>query len=314
MATTTRAQVIVGPGKFTRNALSVHSKDNFNVRETESLLDIAPDAYGAIDGRAIDALVKVSFTPDGRWTSDIRSLLFPYLNPTIGSDIFTTSDVPATIHDNNAHVHTLIASACTKMPSLKLSAKETLIGDCEFTGVRGTGQAWSVVDKLYTVALTGGTIVDTAYALSDFKVQVYSAVWTGVTGFTGGIFSVDGFTVDSKLDIEFIQIDEIGTVKGVLKSVQFMVKFRPLQVTYANILLALKSQGTGASRGRSLAAAGADLLITGADASTIITLKGANLYEGGFQFGSTVVRDGELAFIGTRAFASGVPGALLTLA
>jgi hypothetical protein len=76
----------------------------------------------------------------------------------------------------------------------------------------------------------------------------------------------------------------------------------------------LKSQGTGAQRGRSLAAAGADLTITGEDTSSIIVLKNANLKEGGFMFGSTVVRDGELAWLATVPFTTGAPGAIMTLA
>ena len=316
MPVTARAAVITGPAKIVRDSKAVHTSGNVTVREVLERFPIPVDAYGTIDHRAVDARVTVSFTPDGRWTSDTRALLFPstYLNPTIGSDIFTAADVPLTIHDSNSHLHTVIASALTKMPQLILRPNATLIGPVEFTGIRGTGADWNDADKLYTQAGTGGNLVDTAFAVGDIKTQMYTGVWTGIAGFTSAFPTVDGWTIDSELDIGFIQIDEVGTVKAVLRSVSFMAKCRPIGVTYANITAALKSQGTGGRRGRSLQLAAADLVITGEDASTIITLKNANLFEGGFIFGATDVRDGELAWITTRAFAAGVPGALLTLA
>lgn len=314
MAATSRSNVIVGPAKVTRNALSVHSQGNIEVREVLELFHIPVEAYGKIDSRAVDATVKISFTPDGRWSSDIRSLLFPHLNPTIGADIFTASDVPLTIHDSNSHLHTVIASALTKMPQIILSPKATMIGPVEFMGIRGTGADWNDADKLYTQAGTGGTLTDTAFAIADIKTQIYSGVWSGVTGFSTAFYTVDGWTVDFELDVAPIQIDEVGTVKAVISSVRAMAKCRPLGVTYANITAALKSQGTGGRRGRSLAAAAADLAITGEDAATIVTIKNANLYEGGFMFGSTVVRDGELAWISSRPFTTGAPGAIATLA
>lgn len=314
MAATTRANVIVGPAKITRNSLAVHSQGNIVVREVNPLFDIPVDAYGKIDSRMIDSLVNVSFTPDGRWTSNIRSLLFPHLNPTIGADIFSNSDVPLYIDDVNENRHTIIASALTKMPQLILRPDATMIGAAEFAGVRGTGADWNDPDKLYTMASTGGTLTDTAFAIADIKTQIYSLVWTGITGFTTAVYSVDGWTVDWEVDVAPIKIDEVGTVKMVLTSVRAMIKGRPLGVTYANITAAMKNQGTGGRRGRSLAAASADAILTGEDGSTIITIKNANLHEGGFNFGSSIVRDGELAWISTRPFATGAPAAIATLA
>lgn len=314
MAATARSSIITGPAKIVRNSLACHTQGDVEVREVIDRMPVVVDAYGTIDDRAIDATVTISFTPDGRWSSDIRSLLFPHLNPTVGSDIFTASDVPLTIHDSNSHLHTVIASACTKMPQIILRPNATMLGACEFLGIRGTGADWNDENKLYTQAGSGGTLADAAFTIAQIKTQIYSGVWSGITGFSSAFYTVDGWTVDSEVEMERIQIDEVGTVKAVLKSVRFMAKCRPLGVSYANITAALKSQGTGGSRGRSLAATAADLAITGEDGSTIVTLKSANLYEGGFKFGATQVRDGELAWITTRPFSSGVPQAVATLA
>jgi hypothetical protein len=314
---TTRANLITGPARIERNSKTCHTTGDVEVREVIDLFAINVDGYGTIDQRATDATVTVRFTPDGRLTtatgSDTVSLLFPYLNPSIGSDIFSSSDVPLTIHDSNSHLHTVVASACTQQPQITLSASGVTLGAAEFLGIRGTGQDWVTADKLYTQASTGGTFNDTTFKVADIRTQVYSGVWSGITGFSSAFYTVDGWTIDSEIGIQRIQTDEVGTAKAILTSVQYMVKCRPLGVTYANITAALKSQGTGAARGRSLQAAGADLTITGADGTTIIVLKSANLREGGFKFGSTQVRQGELAWMGTRTFSAGVPQALMTI-
>lgn len=314
MAATARSSIITGPARLVMSSASLHTKGDLDVQIIEETIPIETAPYGKIDERAVDAMVKVTGTPDGRWSSAIRGILFPYLNPTIGADIFTASDVPLAIHDQNAHIHTVVAAALTKMPSLTLSPKETILGDFEFTGIRGTGKDWDDADGLYTVATIGGTLTDTALTVAAIKTQIYSGVWTGITGFSTAFFTVDGWTVDFDLQTTPIQIDEVGTVKHVLTSVSVMAKCRPLGVTWANIVAALKVQGTGGARGRSLQSAGADLTITGADTSTIIVLKGANLKTAGYRFGNAVVRDGELAWVGTREFSAGAPGAIATMA
>lgn len=317
MAATTRANVITGPARIVRNSKACHTTGDVEVREVVDRFTVSVDGYGAIDSRAVDATVTVRFTPEGRLTtgagSDTVGLLFPYLNPTIGSDIFTSSDVPLTIEDSNSHLHTVIASACMQQPQITLSPNATTLGPCEFMGIRGTGQDWVTADKLYTQAGSGGTFTDSTFKVADIRTQIYSGVWSGITGFSSAFYTVDGWTIDSEIGVQRIQIDEVGTVKAVLTSVQYIAKCRPLGVSYANITAALKSQGTGAARGRSLQAAGADLTITGADGTTIFVLKKANLYEGGFRFGTTQVRNGELAWVTTRTFTNGAPDALMTI-
>jgi hypothetical protein len=311
-----RASIITGPARIVRNTKTCLTAGDVEVREVVDRFAISVDGYGTIDHRATDASVSVRFTPEGRLTtgagSDTVSLLFPYLNPTIGSDIFTSSDIPLAIHDSNSHLHTVIASALVQQPQIILRPDAVMLGPVEFLGIRGDGFGWDDVGSLYTQAGSGGTFTDSTFKVADIRAQVYGGVWGTVTGF-GAVYTVDGWTIDSEISVQRIQVDEIGTVKAVLTSVQYMAKCRPIGITYANITAALKSQGAGASRGRSLQAASQDLTITGADGSTIIVLKAANLYEGGFKFGTTQVRDGELAWVGSRTFSSGAPESLLTI-
>lgn len=269
--------------------------------------------------------VECSFTPDGRWDAATIAFLWPYIGTpgtpaspnaaTIGSDPFGSggTDTTTVIHELNGHLHTIRASAVTKMPSLLLSAASTMIGQATITGIRKSAQGWSDTSSIYTAALTGSTFNDSTFAPSLIKTQNYTGIWTGKTGFES-IITQSGWTVDFDAAIEYIQTDEIGTTRAVLNSVSVMAKCTPLGQNAANLLTALNFQESSSKRGSSGNANSADLTITGADGQSVVVVKAATLQGAGFNFGSKVVRDGELAWVATRGFTTGAPDALCTLA
>lgn len=303
----TRANLIHGPARLVRGAGSVHTKESFPVNLQKSTFPIAVQGRGTVANRVSDLIVSASFVPDGRWTSAARAFLWPHLNPTFGADIFGTSDTPTVIHDVNSHLHTIIASAVTQMPSLRLSSRETMIGSATITGIRGTGLAWNSLDSWYTYAASGGTFTDSAFDPATIKTQPYTGAWSGVSGFTS-IDTVDGWTVDFPMDLSFITTDEGGTTKASLNSVGCLARCTPASLSPADILAAYDDANMGASVHQG------DLAITGADGTTIITLKNAGLVQAGFQFGTSVVRDGELGWLAVATFTSGAHGAIATFA
>ena len=308
-----RSALIVGPARVVRGAGTVHVREPFTVDLVKSTFPITLEGYGQIDSRDEDMIATCSFTPDGRWNSATRALLWPWLNPTIGSDPFTASDVPTVIHELNSHLHTIVASAVTQMPSITLSAVAPMIGQATITGIRGTGKDWNDASGIYTAAATGGTFTDSAFVASDIKTQDYTGAFGSVTGLTS-IKTESGWTIDFETGIEFIKVDEVGTCKATLTNVSVLARCTPLGLTLADVLAALDFQETTSARGKSGNALGADLVITGADSSTIVTLKSAKLVRGGFRFGSRILRDGELGWVATRNFSTGAAGALCTLA
>lgn len=288
-------------------------REPFTVDLVKSTFPVALDGYGQIDSRDDDMIATCSFTPDGRWNSATRSFLWPYLDPTIGSDPFGSSDTPTVIHDSNSHLHTIKASAVTQMPSITLSAVQSMIGQATITGIRGSAKDWNDADGIYTAAATGGTFTDSAFVVADIKTQDYTGAWGAVSGFTS-IKTESGWIVDFETGIEFIKVDEIGTCKAALTNVSVLARCTPIGMTLASVLAALDFQETSSARGKSGNALASDLVITGADAATVVTLKSAKLVRAGFRFGSRLLRDGEIGFVATRNFSSGVAGALCTLA
>lgn len=310
---TARANLVVGPAKIVRGTGIVFTKENFAVRLDKATTPIVVDAYGKVDEREEDIVARCSFTPEGRWDSATRSFLWPYLNPSIGSDIFGTSDTATAIHDSNSHLHTIIASAVTKMPNIRLAANATMVGEVEIAGVRSNNTGWATSSTVYTAATSGGTLTDTGFANSLIKVQNYSAAWGSLTGFTT-IQTEDGWNIEFDVGLQWIKTDEIGSVTAKLVSVGVMARCVPLNISQTNIDTQLRIQATGGARGRSYAADGADLVITGADTTTVVTIKGAALKTAGYRFGARTLRDGEMAWVATRGFSAGVAQALVTLA
>ncbi len=308
-----RSSLIIGPARIVRSTGTVHVKDPFTVDLVKSTFPVNLEGYGKIDERDDDMIVTCSFTPDGRWDSNTRGFLWPYLNPTIGSDPFGSSDTPTVIHDSNSHLHTIKASAVTQMPSITLSSVATMIGQATITGIRGSAKDWNDADGIYTAAASCGTFTDSAFTVAAIKTQDYTGAWGSVTGFTS-IKTESGWSIDFETGIEYIKVDEVGTCKATLTNVSVMAKCTPLGMTLADVLAALDFQESGSARGKSGNLLGADLAITGADSSTVVTLKAAKLVRGGFRFGSRVLRDNELGWVATRSFSTGTAGALCTLA
>ena len=60
---TARSLILTGPGRVIQAGNSVHSKGDINVTIVKETIPIETAPYGKIDERAVDAMVKVSFTP-----------------------------------------------------------------------------------------------------------------------------------------------------------------------------------------------------------------------------------------------------------
>lgn len=337
-----RSTLVAGPAKLVRGSGITFSKEGFDVRIDAETIPIIVDGYGTIDERLVDVMAKVSFTPEGRWNAATRAFLWPYgalnaavweIKPTLNSGgtvwpafIFGTgTDVPTLIHDSNSHLHTIPASAITKMPSIFLSATRTMIGDAEITGVRSqasgsSGNDWSAASSIYLAATIGGTFTDTTFAPSTMiPVQPYTAAWGALDGFTA-IETMDGWTIDFDMQIEWHKSDDQGTIAGFIHSISAMASCTPITATtWAQHVAQHLIQGSGAARGRSMNAGAsgagvADLTVTGADGTTIVVIKNAALKRTGFKFGAKVLRQGEYGWVSTMGFTGGVAQPICTLA
>ena len=312
-----RSALVVGPARclFTPAAglATFFTNDAFEVKLTNKRFEVHPQGFTQADQRDEDRSVEWSLTPDGRWNSAVIAALWPYLNCVPGFSMPTDTDRPFVAHGADAGLLTVLASYVKKMPSITLSAKKSLIGSVGFKGILGTGMDPDDADAYMTYAATGGTLTDSAFSLAAIKTQPYTAAWGAVTGFTS-FSGEDGFEIGFETQSKEITVDGLGTVGEVVQKVGVMVKCKPVGPTALQILTALKLSGTGNALGRSHAAGGAALTITGADGINFFTSPKMSLVEAGYRFGNDVLRNGEVGFVANMNPASGVQGAIATLA
>lgn len=306
---TDRSTLTLGPGKLTHNGGTFFSKEPIVAAIDYETLEVATDAHGKVDERRIELAGVIPITPEGAWNSTARAALWPYASTLPGALIHPVPDLPLIIHSNNNDRHTFLSAAVTRMPDILLSATKTMISQAEFTAVRKNNTEWSAADSFLTI--DSSAYSDTTFAPANIKVQSYTGVWTGKTGFSA-IATQDGWTISFDLQLEPLSVDKDGRLTWMFVSLAVMASCIPVNVSQADIFT-----GIGLHthvRGTSLQATGADLTITGADAATTIVLKSANLKRAGYRFGSRVLRQGELGWVATRPFTAGTPGAIFSLA
>lgn len=313
-----RASLVRGPSKNTFNGGTFFSKEDFEIKVVKETLVIDDSAHGKVDERAIEIFEEASITPDGRWTNAIlNAIVNPFANMLPGASLLTGSDLPFIANGADGQIHQMNAACVTKLPDIYLSAKKTLFGSFTVKGFRSLATGWTDANSLHTLTGTGGSLTDATFSPQGVIVQPYSATWGTKTGFTS-FDTQDGWTISFNLRAEEIEVDSTGKIDIAFRTLEVMAKCTPVGPTAANILAAAGIQG-GLPRGYSLNNDGSggvtpDLVITGADGATVVTLSAANVKTAGFAFGATKLRAGEIGFVATRKYSAGAQQPLFVLA
>ena len=312
-----RSDIKKTPGRLVFDGVSLYSKlgTNIEAKLVSEMFAVGTDGHGELDQRQKEAYYRATITPDGRLDATIAAMLWPYGNPIIGTGIFSDTDAPLVIHGQLAaavDLETFGAAALEEMPALKFSSVETAVGAATFLCLRKNNVDWDAANSLLTQADAGGSMADAGFAPSGIITQAYTAAWGAKTGFTD-IDTIDGFNVEFQIGYSDDSTDRHGLINRRLKTVSARVRCNPLGPTRQQILAALEIQGAGAGRGQSRQANAADLVITGDDGTDYFSLKNAILTDKVQRWGSEQLRIGDVAWIATRTFSAGSPGALFEI-
>ena len=309
-----RSDIKKTPGRLVFNSVSLFSKLNtfIEAKLVNETFAVGTDGQGELDQRDKEAHYEISITPDGRLNTTIAAMLWPYGNPTIGTGIFNDTDKPLAVHGQDGTLETYTAAALSEMPQVKFSSIETLVGAAKFLALRGNNKDWAEANSLVTQADTGGSMADAGFTPSGIITQGYTATWTGISGFAD-FDTLDGFNFETRVTFSDDMTDRAGLLNKRIKTVEARVRCSPMGPTRQQLLTNAKLQGTGAGRGRSKQSGSADLTITGDDDVDYLVLKNAALTEHVQRWGSEQIRNGDVAWVATRSFSSGVPGALFTI-
>lgn len=300
-----RQNILRGPGALRLGGAGapwIIPHENWEANVDPKTFDVQTNLGGLLDTRKDDVVGKITFVPLGLVA--LFDVLFPaiYRAPDIGASVFGASDTPCLCHSKAGKLVTFHCAALTKPPDLVLSATKTLYGQAEITALVKNNSAPNHDNSFFTLSNAA------LPALPVNKSHVITWPWSAAWGTTWPeIYAKDGWTVSVEPEIEYVQVDDVGTVDGLLKSVMITAKCRPLNVGEEEILDALRIQGDGADRGASLSL-GQTLTIDGA---FTLTINDAILLRGPIRYGSVELRAGEIAFVGQRDTSESLNGGVL---
>lgn len=313
----TRASLNRVPGRLAFASQSIYAKggttiDSDLVYQTEPISVVG---MGLIDNRDKEAYAEITITPDGRMTTGLAAVLWPFGSPTIGAGIFTDTDVPAVIHGNDSSLDTYAAAAVVQMPQMIFHPVKTLVGQMKLLCLRGhtTGNVnpWSTSGSLRTYANTGGTFTDATFTATGPITQDYLVTWGSVSGWASLDF-YDGLVFEPKIEFVDDNVAAVGLFNRRIKSVGGMLRGIPMGLTRQMIDTQLNIQGSGAVRGASGAAKSYSLSVTGADGKVYLNISLAQLVKSKIVNGVEQLRENEIAFDVLPSFSSGVRGAYWT--
>lgn len=263
------------PGRLAFNSISLYSKEGTTI-DTDlvySLEAVGAAGLGKVDNRDKEAYDEISITPDGRMTTAIAAVLWPYSNPTIGAGIFPSTDVPAAVHGNDSSLDTHPAAALVEMPQMIFHPVKTLVGKLKLLCLRSTSSGavnpWSTAGSLRTFASSGGTFTDATFSTAGIIMQDYQLTWGAVSGWSSLDF-YDGLVFEPKIEFVDDNVAAVGLFNKRIKSVGGMLRGIPIGLTRTAIDTQLQIQGTGAVRGASGAAKAYSVTVTGADSKVYL--------------------------------------------
>ena len=159
-------------------------------------------------------------------------------------------------------------------------------------------------------SITSTAFADTTFDQSKVRMGQYVAAW-GANPLYNSMLAQDGFSFDPVITTENITVDNFGIIDMVLKSVTATARFKPADLTEAQIDALIELQGSSAYLpGQVIGDGGQNLIITGPHLTA--TLIGAGAADYDLMYATGKLRAGEVAFGAATMFTSGVPNAVFT--
>ena len=310
--TISRTSIVKGPAFVSFNSVVFFTEGDIQLDPILETFQLNSSLHGGNQDQYLnDILLKVSFSPEGFWA--YRSVLCPYHTPTLGQEIFGTTDKDVVIQTLAGKQLTLKAGAVTKMPDINLSAGKALWGgSVELTCIGTNNTAWSNASK--RMAITDNAFSESTYATDSKLIVPYTAAWGSSTPWDDIVCNEDGWTVSFELNVVPDKTDTEGTIGMSLESCKVMAKCTPKGIDEDDLLTLLNIQGTGVARGAKLSANKEDLIIQGASTDDPkVTIFNATPKTAGFRFGTTTLRIGEVGFEGLAHISAGANAQLFEL-
>lgn len=304
-----------GSAKITWNGGEFWARDNIAISLAMNLAEQRSSMYGRVAKTRGGRSLEINIPLFALWEN--LSLLFPstILNPTIGSRMFGTSDLPMVLLCPNGDKLTIHNVRLTGLSSLTLAANATVFsGTARFTGLIKDNGSPTDANAYYTFQ-TAQAYTEGSFALTNLKAKTWTGAWGSRTGFTS-IQTQAGWTVDWEVGTTPDLVDGVGPVDMFIDNFWGRASCIPVGPTMAQIEGQQRFQSTGAGIGTDITnpeiATPDDLVLT--DGTSTLTLKRAGLVETGLVFAPSVKRIGPTVWETSRGFSAGAPQALAAVA
>lgn len=208
---------------------------------------------------------------------------------------------PLIIQSVDGKLITFHVAAVSQMPDFIGSAVQSIIGEVSFEIFRKNGVPAATADSRFSIA-ANAFAVDTTFDPDAIITQPYTGTWGAAPW--DSFSSKNGFRASFAMGLAAIEDDACGVIGRRLTSVRAQVSGQPTNATELMAFTALKLQGAGAGRGRSLTGPDFDLTGTGVFAR----IYGAALRSAPQVFSAQNDRAGDFTWTGSRTFTAGVPG------
>lgn len=219
-----------------------------------------------------------------------------------GNTVFVVNN-PLTVQTLDGFLWTFLNVAVVKMPNLSLSTVKTAIGEVQFEAFLADGQDWSATNARYTYVANPWP-GDTGFSPSSILTGEIAATWRNQPAPWTSFDTKDGWEVEFNMSLEAQPVDNTGIITRRLSNLVVRAKSIPLGVQPSDLTANLYLQGTNASRGRSLATFGNDLLLSAVANNLGCKLFAAALEGGPVQYSNKAERIGRLSWVANRTFGS----------
>jgi len=302
---------IHGPAIISFNGVSYYFKNGLKGSLKRKRAKIEVDAFGQIAEVAKDCIVEFSGVPAGAMRAADLAGQMPYTPAMIGQSIFGTTDTPLVVQTiNDGATITWTRGAISKYAPMLLSATQGTIYEGEMTFACLMASNYNLTSATAWKSITPGVFTDTTFDPAKVRMAQYMAAWGSAPPYNAMI-SEDGFRLAPAIVTENIAVDNYGIIDIALKSVTGMARFKPANLTEAQIDTLIALQGSGALvPGGAIGDAGNDLVISSSLLTATLKQAGAADYE--LLYATGKLRAGEVAFASALTFTSGRPNAVFT--
>jgi len=248
-------------------------------------------------------------------SADAFQLMATYANAIAGSNPLTVSmgtgttrlvtNNPLTIQTQAGQLITYLNAAVVQMPEIIGSAVATTLGEVTFEAFLADGQDWSGTNSLYT-QVSNPWPGDPTFNPANILTGEISAVWGALSPWNL-FFTKNGWRVRFAMTLTAEEVDNVGVITRRLSNLVVTAHAIPLGIQESDLQNALYLQGTNAGRGRSLSAYGNNLNLSAVAGNFGVKLFNAALKGGPEMFSLKLDRIGELTWVATRTYNSGVP-------